>query len=71
MIANRYLRVESGSTVPQLRGHIDTAIVPVENGRQFVLVSQADWQEIGELMGWAKYRLSADSELTEGSKPKR
>lgn len=46
----------------------DRASIPIEGGATVFTVrplpplslSREEWQEIGERMGWAKYRLSAD-----------
>lgn len=47
----------------------DRAMIPIEGGATVYSVkelpplslSREEWQEIGERMGWAKYRLSADN----------
>lgn len=51
-------------------GDTDRAMIPIESGATVYTVkplpplslSREEWQEIGERMGWAKYRLSADKE---------
>lgn len=50
----------------------DKAMIPIAGGSRVdtvrdlppLALSREEWQEIGERMGWAKYRLSADVNQT-------
>lgn len=65
-------RGHSNARVHEMQPHPtapDKASIPIEGGASVYTVkdlppltlSRDEWQEIGERMGWAKYRLSADN----------
>lgn len=57
----------------------DRASIPIVGGATVFSVralpplslSREEWEEIGERMGWVKYRLSADREAREGKRVRR
>lgn len=66
--------VHAEQAQPHPRLGTDKAMIPISGGASFntvrplppLALSREEWQEIGERMGWAKYRLNADRQRTGG-----